>query len=57
LTLSEPKSRRARMTRRDRASSQFSLRWQQMEWTGEKVDRLCQVCFPLAFICFNCFYW
>jgi len=57
LTLSEPRIQRLRKNRYYRSSSQFSLRWQHVEWTGEKVDKLCQICFPLAFICFNCFYW
>uniref|UniRef100_A0A915EMT8 Ligand-gated ion channel 50 n=1 Tax=Ditylenchus dipsaci TaxID=166011 RepID=A0A915EMT8_9BILA len=35
----------------------FIGRWRAMEWTGEKVDKLCQLCFPLVFISFNCFYW
>ncbi|KAI1718765.1 neurotransmitter-gated ion-channel ligand binding domain-containing protein [Ditylenchus destructor] len=33
------------------------VKWKRVEWTGEKVDKLCQVCFPLTFLCFNCFYW
>lgn len=53
LTLSEPRIQRLRKNRYYRSSSQFSLRWQQVDWTGEKVDKLCQMCFPLAFICFN----
>uniref|UniRef100_A0A8R1TRY0 Uncharacterized protein n=1 Tax=Onchocerca volvulus TaxID=6282 RepID=A0A8R1TRY0_ONCVO len=32
-------------------------KWSKFEWTGEKIDKLCQIIFPLLFICFNCFYW
>ncbi|KAH7696812.1 Neurotransmitter-gated ion-channel ligand binding domain containing protein [Aphelenchoides avenae] len=33
------------------------LRWRQLEWTGERVDKLCQICFPMCFLAFNVFYW
>ncbi|KAE9552505.1 hypothetical protein FO519_004285 [Halicephalobus sp. NKZ332] len=33
------------------------LKWKQLEWTGERVDKLCQIAFPSSFICFNFFYW
>ncbi|MFH4976627.1 hypothetical protein AB6A40_003336 [Gnathostoma spinigerum] len=29
----------------------------QINWTGDKVDRICQIAFPLIFIIFNSFYW
>ncbi|KHN88454.1 Ligand-gated ion channel 50 [Toxocara canis] len=58
LTISAAASRRLGRDRyRDSIHRQNMMKWRQLEWTGEKVDKLCQFSFPLAFICFNCFYW
>lgn len=55
-----PTRRRSRLGRnryRDAVSRQNMLRWRQLEWTGEKVDKLCQFIFPLSFLTFNFIYW
>uniref|UniRef100_A0A9J2Q6D1 Neurotransmitter-gated ion-channel transmembrane domain-containing protein n=1 Tax=Ascaris lumbricoides TaxID=6252 RepID=A0A9J2Q6D1_ASCLU len=58
LTLNTGATRRLGRNRyRDTVYRQNMMKWRQLEWTGEKVDKLCQFSFPLAFICFNCFYW
>uniref|UniRef100_A0A914VY83 Neurotransmitter-gated ion-channel transmembrane domain-containing protein n=1 Tax=Plectus sambesii TaxID=2011161 RepID=A0A914VY83_9BILA len=55
-----PTRRRSRLGRnryRDAVSRQNMLKWRQLEWTGEKVDKLCQFIFPLSFLTFNFVYW
>uniref|UniRef100_A0A914DKL9 Ligand-gated ion channel 50 n=1 Tax=Acrobeloides nanus TaxID=290746 RepID=A0A914DKL9_9BILA len=56
LTLNEAAIRRLKIKHYGRRPSKL-LRWKQLEWTGEKVDKLCQLLFPLSFIAFNLFYW
>uniref|UniRef100_A0AC34R8S6 Uncharacterized protein n=1 Tax=Panagrolaimus sp. JU765 TaxID=591449 RepID=A0AC34R8S6_9BILA len=55
LTLNEAAMRRLQKNRYHQ-NPKF-VKWKQLEWTGERVDQLCQVVFPLCFICFNFFYW
>ncbi|VDK72136.1 unnamed protein product [Litomosoides sigmodontis] len=38
-------------------SSESISKWSKSKWTGERIDKLSQLIFPLSFICFNCFYW
>uniref|UniRef100_A0A915A7T9 Neurotransmitter-gated ion-channel ligand-binding domain-containing protein n=2 Tax=Parascaris univalens TaxID=6257 RepID=A0A915A7T9_PARUN len=58
LTMNKGATKRLGRNRyRDTVYRQNMMKWRRLEWTGEKVDKLCQFSFPLAFICFNCFYW
>jgi len=42
---------------RENVHKQSVVRWQKLEWTGDKVDRLCQIAFPAVFLVFNIAYW
>lgn len=32
-------------------------RWQKLSMTADRLDRICRILFPVAFLIFNIFYW
>lgn len=65
----KPAVRRRRLTRVQSSAPSYastashtfarsnSFRWRKLEWTGERVDKLCQMLFPGSFTLFNFIYW